>query len=268
MSYTSSSPQSTLGQQTGDHPLNQGLLVRWGNLSVALICLAGAVFVLFQGLYSAYYYYANFGPAIVWKNVRGPLALEIVLLLITLITAWNAYDNWRRRLLVFQDGLLFVDRRGKQEWRWDEIQCLRYRITRRSSLLFSSRLDHRYIVYKQDGRSITIDSRFQNAGQLGEKIRRQIFPRLYDQINREFCSGKPVIFGEVTLSFTEGIKIGKTAYSWASIKSCELEQGSLKINIEDAGKASQLRIPGYDIPNLDVFLTILSEFILSDKKPA
>ncbi len=248
-----------LGEVVGEYQLRQAGLVRWGNLGTALICLTSAIVILIEALYLAYYYYAKFGPAIVWKNVRIPTIIVILLLVVAVITAWNAYTKWQRRLILFENGLAYYDRRGEHLWQWDEIQCLRYRIAQVYSLLLSPRVDQHYVFYMKDGQTIEIDSRFVNADQLAGSIRRKIFPRLFAKINGEFLAGKPILFGKLTLSRSAGLQLGKTTLPWEFISAYALDHGSVVLTTNRENKTGRVSIGSFDIPNLDVFLAILAE---------
>ena len=251
-------PIPGLGQPVRDFSLRQPWLARWGNLLLACILLSGAAIFLVESSYQAYVDYYHFGPAIVWKTIRIPLVIEILSLGFGIYFARKAQVNWKRRITLFQNGLVYSDRFGKQGWRWDEIQCFRYRIARTHPFLFLIRTAHRYILYKPDGKSVYLNDDLDKVDELANTIRQQIFPRLYSQISGDFLEGKPILFGPLSISYSKGITFGNHSCPWIAVESYNLNRGSLVVVTNSDDRKKEIQIPADKIPNLDVLLSIFA----------
>jgi hypothetical protein len=254
----STQPLPGLGKPVREFTFRHPGLTRWVNFLLACIFLIAAVILLVQGSLQTYYSYYHFGPAIVWKTVRLPLALTVVFLGMGIFFVVRTGSNWNKKVSLFQNGLIFFDHTGKHALRWDEIRCIRYQIAKTHPFLLLNHTSQQYILYKIDGQKMVLTDRLEKVDELANDIRQKIFPRLYSQISNEYLTGKTILFGPLTLSYSKGLSFREQNLPWINVESGCVNHGILTISYKLNGKQKNTNFPTYRIPNLDVLLAVFS----------
>ena len=148
---------SSLGRPLQNFHLRHAWLVRWGNFILGTCSLAGAAVVLVFGVYQAYLYYYQFGPAIVWKTVELPILFEIVLLVVGVTATRAAYKNWKRETILYENGFTYQDWKGIQVWHWDEVQNYRTLLYRHYAALLYTGDTHQCLLEKSTGPALELN---------------------------------------------------------------------------------------------------------------
>jgi len=252
-------PIASLGRPIQEFHLHWAWLVRWGNLILAFICLAGAATFLVFGSYQAYLYYYRFGPAIVWKTVEIPIILDIVLLVIGLFEARLAYVNWKLGVTLYENGFTYQDNRGIQVWRWGEIQTYRINIYRNFTAFFQTGDTHQCMLKNNVGNTLVLNDDLEMVGELANIIREKVFPRLYTQLSNQFQAGDPIAFGDLEINLANGIKHHKKTYNLKLLDSVSTLNGTLKITMKNGTKRETFKLRTAQLPNLDILLAILTD---------
>ena len=248
-----------LGAPKGVYPARKGS--RLGALIVMCLLFAGTGVALLWGAYNAYDRYLKFGPAIVISSLTGPWILAGILFFIGLIIAWNAYSNWKKAAVVYQNGVAYRDRKGLRTWRWDEIGSLTSAVTKNYTNGIYTGTTHFYTLIKRDGEKFVINDSIAQVEDLAAEIRQNIFPLLYDVYAQAYNEGKNCTFGPVKLNKAGGIQVGKKVYPWDEIEQVAIQKGTLSVKKKDGGWFSGASATAATIPNLEVMLSIVDQVV-------
>jgi len=234
---------------------------RWGSLILMLVLFAGAGGALLWGAYNAYTRYLRFGPAIVVSSLAGPWILAVVLFMIALLVSWNAFSNWKKAAVVYQDGLAYRDRKGLRAWHWNEFLSLTSAVTKHYTNGIYTGTTHIYTFLNKSGEKIEINDTIINVEELSDRIRKNIFPRIYEECAQAYNQDRACIFGPVRLSKASGIQIGKKVYPWDEVEQVAIQKGTLSVKKRGGGWFSGASAVASAIPNLEVLLMIIDQVV-------
>ena len=248
-----------LGAPVAVYPAKKGS--RWGSLIFMLILFAGVGVALLWGAYNAYTRYLKFGPAIVVSSLTGPWILAAVLFVIALLLSWNVFSNWKKAAVVYQDGFAYRDRKGLRTWRWNEFLSLTSAVTKHYTNGIYTGTTHVYTFLKKDGEKFAINDTIDNVEELADRIRKNIFPLIYEECAAAYNQDRACVFGPVKLSKTNGIQIGKKIYPWDEVEQVAIQKGTLSVKKKGGGWFSGATATASSIPNLEVLLMIIDQVV-------
>ncbi len=233
-------------------------LARIGSLVASLVSLLGGAVALMVGLVQAYSAYQQHGLVVLWEPLIVPGIISIVLLLCAVLAGWSAYDNWKKGILLYEQGLAVRNRRGIRTWRWTEILSLKTRLTRNYTNGIYTGTTHAYTLMDRQNEKLVLNDAIAKVEELAASIEQNIFPLLYAPAAQQYNNGQALEFGPVAISKT-GMYFGKKTIPWEEIKEVSLHHGELKISQKTGGWFSGARLPAPAIPNLQVLLAILNQ---------
>jgi hypothetical protein len=231
---------------------------RVGNLVMAILFFLGAAGVFLYGVLQAYTEYRLHGAAVILDYLGTPLLIALGLFLLAALTGWGAYANWKKGLLLYEQGFILRTRKGTQEWRWPEIASIKSRITRHYTNGIYTGTTHEYTLLNRQDEKLVVNDVFSKVEELAAEIEKNIFPLLYRPAADMYNSGALVTFGPVCLS-KAGLQFGKKVIPWEEVKQISLQRGELKISKKDGGWFSGASLAASAIPNLPVLLAILNQ---------
>jgi len=234
---------------------------RWGSFLFMLIFFAGAGAALLWGAYNAYVRYLKFGPAIVIPSLTFPWILAAALFVIALVVAWNAYNNWKKTAVLYQNGLAYRDRQGLRVWRWDEFNSMTSNVTKHYTNGIYTGTTHVYKLANKNGERFSVNDTITNVEGLATDIRQNIFPLLYEEYARAYNQGQACWFGSVKLSKEMGIQVGNKEYPWDQVEQVSIQRGVLSVKKKDGGWFSGASATAGTIPNLEVMLSIIDQVV-------
>jgi hypothetical protein len=247
-------PVAAFGAPTGYHPLRASW--RIGMALAALLLLAGSGLLAAFGIYEAAVQAGMFGPAALERAAGqyGPLALGLFALGGGF--GLSALALWNKGVAVFEAGLAYHNGWRLECVSWEACAGFYMDVTRFSALFLPGGEAHRYRICTRDGRSLHFDDRFERAGKLGERIRRAVGPRQYQEARERLDNDGQVSFGPLTLARDALVAQG-TPHKWKTVREIELRQGRLRIRFKDGDEEKS--IPAAHIPNLDAFLALAAQ---------
>jgi hypothetical protein len=233
---------------------------RRGSLAFCFLFLAGALLVIFFGIYQAVLATRLHGPALIDDKLAGPFGISLILFALGLLAGWNAFVNWNKGAVVFERGFAYRDRKGLQIWRWEEIASLTSAITRHYTVGIYTGTTHRYTLFSRRNVRLVLTDSFSKVEQLAQEIDQNIFPILYASAASQFNTGQALVFGPVVIS-KAGIVIGKKIYPWTDVREVSIQRGILKVSRKDGGWFRSARAAAAVIPNLNVLLAIIHQVV-------
>ena len=194
-------------------------------------------------------------------SLIGPWILAAVLLGIALLLAWNAYTNWKKAAVIYQNGLAYRDRKGLRTWRWEDFNSMTSAVTKHYTNGIYTSTTHIYTLVKQDGEKFVVNDTIANVEALATDIRKHIFPLLYEQVAQAYNEGRNCLFGPVKLSKADGIQVGKKVYPWDQVEQVAIQKGVLSVKKKGGGWFSGASATASSIPNLEVMLSIIDQVV-------
>lgn len=259
-STTTESPFASvmgLGPLVAEHKLKTSN--RWTNLgcaafSILLAPLAcgGAAF----GLYDTYSRYGmaridNEAPglAIVALFGVGALALGVWML----YTAWR---DWKTSAALYENGFAYVDRKGLQQVRWDQVEAVWQAITKHYRNGIYTGTTHVYTIQTQDKQKVVLDDKFDKIADLGGAIQKGTTNVLYPRYVAALQSGQRLTFGPLAID-GQGIYSGNKSLLWSEIKAIKLNAGNISVK-KEGGWFNWASATVPQIPNFFIFYDLIS----------
>lgn len=233
---------------------------RTGNLVVGLLLLGAGMVVVLYGVYATVTAWQKHGTAMIDDTFFLPGVGGMVLLLLGMAAGLGAYLNWNKGVVVYDKGFAYRDRKGVQNWTWEEIHSLNAAVTRHYTNGIYTGTTHQYTLLNRNGGKLVFSDALTKVEDLAAVIEQAIFPRLYAQAAEQYNSGQAISFGPAEIR-KSGITIGKKTYPWPEVGQVSMERGFLRVSKKDGGWFSGASAPASAIPNLRVLLSIIDQVI-------
>ncbi len=234
---------------------------KWGNLIWALIFWLIAAAIFLYAAYDGYTSYQAFGPAILAKTVIPWLIGSGLFFLVGVFFIWGAFSNWKKAVVIYDNGFGYMDRKGLQTTRWEDINSITSAVTRHYTNGIYTGTTHTYTILKRDQTRLVINDAIQKVEEVATKIRTSVYPLIYPAYAQSYNNGKPLSFGPVVLSKADGIQIGKKSYPWDQVAKVTIHQGFVQVAKKGGGWFSGASAAAATIPNLEVMLSILDQVV-------
>jgi hypothetical protein len=235
---------------------------RWSNLVIAVFCLPGSAVVFLFGLWQTYTMWQQHGSAFIGKTIFPYLIFAGLLLLVGLATAWGAYDNWQKLVVIYQHGFAYRDRRGIQTYRWDEIESFFSAVTKHYTNGVYTGTTHVYTILKKDRADrLVLNDAITKVEEVANQIRDGAYPLMYKRCADTYNSGQQMTFGPVTISKSGGIQINKKNYPWDQVARVTLHQGSIQVAKKGGGWFSGASVAAAMVPNVEILLSVIDQVV-------
>ncbi len=234
---------------------------KWGSAIWALLLLLVGGAILIWGLWDTYSRWQANGPAVIVKTIMTPLILSGFAFLFGLLLAWNAFTNWKRTAVLYENGFAYQDRKGLISTRWDDVASLTSAVTKHYTNGIYTGTTHVYTIWKKDNSKLVLGDSITKVEDLASQIRTGVYPLLYQAYSQSYNAGKPLSFGPVVLSKDNGIQIGKKSYPWNEVSKVSIHQGFVRVAKKGGGWFSGASAAAAVIPNLEVMLSIVDQVV-------
>ncbi len=225
-----------------------------------LFLLAAAALFLF-GAYYTYDLISTHGSAMLWSTFAPFLIGSVVVGLLGLWMVWSAFSNWKKALMIYQNGFAYSDRKGVTNWNWQDVASIKAAVTKHYTNGIYTGTTHIYTIENRTGEKIMVNDSITKVEEAAKDLRSNVFPILYQSFSQAYNSGQPVCFGPVTLSRTSGILIGKKSYTWDQVKKVSISNGMISVAKKDGGWFSGAAVQASSVPNLEVMLSIVDQVV-------
>jgi hypothetical protein len=207
--------------------------------------LAPLGYGLYRGLYARRYY----GSAAVFIWSRPWLTLSVLALLIFIYLILTHGRRKRRYIALHKNGLRLSFSKGT-DLKWSQIHGISVQETHNQFFTIPIGKRFRVVLYPGVGPAIKLHQDFEGLPELASRIKAAIYPRLSDELARDFQAGKWLYFGPLAVQ-KHFLDTGKRRIPWDSVKKIEVRQGVLTTRLEDG---PILRTPVSAIPNFELLL--------------
>lgn len=229
--------------------------LRWSSLALS-ICLwmvcAGAVYA---GSRYVQEQVSRHGPAVFYRSLQPVLAGVIILIMLAAISSYRTALLWRRYAVLFGDGLVLRRMLRIKKVLWEDVRAVRLRVTR--SLPFESfpGSTMRLEITTDGGKRFVLDSRYENAQGLIDRVRKHIFDHRFPEASRRFSAGERIKFGKLAISRTDGLCAGSDCFGWEQLRGVYLHAGKLFLRSEDGAESKPVLVES--VANLDILIALL-----------
>lgn len=197
------------------------------------------------------------------NNAPFVVGVSVIFLLIALYCLCYPllYRSWH--VYVYADGFAFT-RGGKLDaFRWEQVESMWQRITRRYMNGIYYGTEYKYTIRGENGQQVILTNRITDVGTLGETISERVTRVKLPSVIDAFQAGSVVSFGQLSVS-TQGVSNSKEWVSWDQIKDIRMNRGIVTVKKE--GKwLNWSTIQVADIPNLFIFMALVRA-IMQQKK--
>ncbi len=245
------------------------MLQRIYRLSAAA-SLGGALIAWAVGYARGYFAYTTFGPAVVWRWATPSLAVGVGLSGVSLIALLFAWAGQGLLVCAYEGGLTYQRSRRGMMIPWSSIRAIQTSAVRYGlpGPAHGTQTDLHLILVraraeKSGGRAPTtrlhLPPALTDIDALGETVKQHVYPGLLAENMQELASGKPLVFGPLTLS-AEGLMHRKQSIPWQELGGASLQDGVLRLE-PASGNARALRLAASRIPNVEVVLQIIQHHL-------
>lgn len=198
------------------------------------------------------------GPFLLLRHFRGSL-IKVMILGAFLVVAGvvmgvRAVRNWKARVLVYPEGLIYF-RRGKAvALFFDQVQTLwRKHSEGHWSRLFQSSLS--FVAESADEDRVEFSDYLPRIEDLGRILERDTLPHLLPPALAVYNTGGRVGFGPIELS-REGLTTGKKTLPWDQVQEIKFENNQLTITQRDKWR-KWFTVAQGEVPNLHVLRAVI-----------
>jgi hypothetical protein len=234
---------------------------KWGSLIVGVLSLLATGLIFLMGIWYVYDRTSQYGPAVLLDSLIAPLVIAVIAFLIAFFSLWSAISNWKKAVVVYQNGFAYSDRKGVQDWRWEDVESLTAAITRHYTNGIYTGTTHVYTLRKRDSTRLVLNDTISKVESAADSIRQGAFAVLYPRYAQAYNTGQTVVFGPVALSKANGIQIGKKTYPWSEVAKVSINKGFVQVAKKGGGWFSGASAAASQIPNLEVMLHIINQII-------
>lgn len=246
-----------LGKPLAVYHLNRQSFHYWGWIAGSVVFFLAGAGTLASGIYFTYAYVAEFGPEVAGKQLLWPLVLGLASLLAGGILLAGFQEYRRQSVEVYPAGLVYRRRRYAEAWKWNDIEQLFEKLTRKPFSASRTPGQHCYRLTGSSHRPLILDDRFEKVESLGDTIQKARFAPLYTASATAYNQGESLRFGPVSLNKTQ-ITLNKKAFTWEQIAPARIQLGSMVFPLAHGVSPEAVSIPSEHIPNLDVLVAILT----------
>jgi hypothetical protein len=164
------------------------------------------------------------------------------------------YRSWR--VYVGSEGFAFSRGSKLDAFRWDQIESMWQRVTRRYMNGIYIGTQHKYTVRGLDGRQVVLNDRITHVERLGNVISDMVTRVKLPEAITAFKAGSTLTFGPLSVSM-QGVSNRKELISWDQIKEFKVNNGIVTVKKE--GKwLSWSSVQAANIPNFFIFLALVN----------
>jgi hypothetical protein len=176
-------------------------------------------------------------PALIFANIF------LIIGLIQLIRIIGKLRQ-RPRILVYEQGVRYIDRNTKKVWRWSAFDELRTHGIRRRFGVFTTTDPRDYILHVDGKAALTANPDYQQSQQLAEQFEVRTAETLWPRYVDDFQKGATLTFGKIKINDTT-VRAGKTKIEWGTIKDWAVKRGQLLLfdGEKITGKFDLLGVP-------------------------
>jgi hypothetical protein len=247
-----------LGTPLGVYPT--GAVNRWVSAILGVILIGAGALVALYGVYDTMMQVAKYGPVMFSKTITFPLIIAALLLLVGVLAAVTAFQNWNKAVVAYEKGLAYYDNKGLQTWGWHEVERFYIAITKHYTNGIYTSTTHLYTLQKADGSRLKLDDKLKKIEALGQLTGQKVASYQYDRLLQMLRSGQTVQLGPVALS-KESISVSKKNYTWDEVEQIGIQKGYLSVKKKGGGWFSGASAPVSAIPNLDALFAVVNQVV-------
>ena len=238
-----------------------------GKVSLTARLIFAVFFALGGGaalLYALYIFCQRWGryyPPVIFEAALPYLIGAVVAFGIVIVLLWGVYSLRKKAVVVYDNGFAYSDRKSVKTWQWEQVDLVYMNVVRHYTNRIYTGTSHTYTLHSMNGDKVVFNDSLQDVESLYNFVQNYSFQLRYGRYADAYNAGNVVHFGQVSISKTGGIQIGKKAYPWDDIQQVGINKGVLSVKKKDGGWFSGASATAGSIPNLYVLLSIIDQLV-------
>lgn len=229
-----------------------------------IVHLGGAALAGLAAAAAAYYglvSYPRIYPDVAETNVPWIIGFALLIAAGAGYWAWWILRRWNTAAVVYSDGLAYFHGGDLRQWRWKEIAALTFKVMTFTVYgVIPAGTIRNYVLRDREGKSLKLDGAIGKVDALMGILREKTFPHLLDEAVRTVESGGEAAFGPFFIGKTQGVRMGKKAYSWKEISGVSAADAVVTVRPKKGELfGGGMSAPIDQVPNADVFLALAAE---------
>lgn len=157
-------------------------------------------------------------------------------------------------LYLYEQGLVYIDKRVQVAWYWHEIAKVFYSVTVHPRTRFVRYL---YQLEHQDGSTISFYDFLRDPAGAFQEICDRVYPQLLSNLVEKFQTNETLEFGLISLNRSE-IQVGKKRIPWSEVAGASVSGGSLFIE-RRSGLIKNREVNLGTVPNVRLLLHLIEQ---------
>jgi len=221
--------------------------------------MAGALASTGAFAYSAWRWYdalTRYGVLVVWRLSLPWIAAGVIWGMVAVVAFVSFLKHRRLAVRTHFRGLRLEKGKRRESIEWGQVRGIQVHAVRygigelswgdRSTLRLESR----------DGRIYHFNSALAEFSVLVDTVKGKVYPILLQDLRQALQEGDPLEFGHLTLT-TIGIHKGRRLIPWGGLEAADLSNGWLSLRGLHAGHPSSIRVPAYQVPNVELCVQLI-----------
>jgi hypothetical protein len=251
----------TLGPLTRDYRLRRGLRISYP--ATAILGLLGMAATLALGIWRWYFAFRHYGPAAVLRWSTPALWVSLGLGIVGLVGLITTLRTYNLHVGVHPAGLTYQRGHRREAIPWTHIKHIHTAVIRYGLLGLAWGGQMTLSLHTVDNRELRLTQTLSDLKDLVEMIKRNVYPGLLSQYREELSRDEPVPFGPLLLD-RQGLRRGHQTIQWEDLEGFSLNRGVLEIQPRHRTRDSRMRIPTYQIPNIDLCIQLI-QFLMQSQ---
>jgi hypothetical protein len=242
-------PAASLGILISEHVARRELVILHAIL--AGVGLGGGIGAAAYGVWRCFFAFQHYGPAVVWRWSRLPLAFSLALICIGIFGLVKLIQLRGLTIRTYRRGLTYGKGKRRKVILWPQVRSIHT-----SAVLYDlpglGGDGHAAIELRTDDeRRLKLTSALGQLEQLARVVKRSVYPGLLDEYRQMLRRRESLSFGPLELS-EAGIRHGKRVLRWVNVDRVVLNRGQLLVSPSVGETANRIRVSVNKIPNLEV----------------
>lgn len=231
------------------------------NLILTGLLLLGGGGALAYVLYILWDRWGRYYPPAILKTILPWVIASLIAFLLAALLLWSIYTRRKKAVVVYTNGFAHSDRKGVISWHWDQVKDVTANVIRHYTNGIHTGTTHQYTLVHNNGEKLMVNDTIKDVEKFYNHVEDKTLQQRYQRLANDYNSGRPVTFGNVTISKASGIQIGKKTYPWEEVEEVAINQGLLSVKKKGGKWFSGARATAGSIPNLHVLLSIINQIV-------
>jgi hypothetical protein len=202
---------------------------------------------------------------IIYSQFSLALLMAACAVIVPLIVLGDRFLSRDKRVYVCPGGLLYLHGGKTDAIRWDQVEAVWQRVTRRTTYGIQVAIIHLYTLRRNDGAKFKFDDHLGNVEALGKTIVTETASLLWLRYIAAYRAGQTVTFGSFSLN-QQGVSKGNDLLPWQEVREIKANRGFIVIWKAGNPPRRWKTVAASQIPNVNVFLALVDSIVSGGRR--